>query len=91
MQIEFRPEVNSPLESVQETAGYVGKAEVNLYLCVSSGSADCLQCYFGREGIQQFGFDEVYPCVFLSQPSPYYAQETQQSGFSSLSPQHMVS
>ena len=35
----------------------VGRVEVHLFICVSSMSADCLQCHFGKEGIWTCGFD----------------------------------
>jgi hypothetical protein len=47
------------LESAQDSAVWVGWAEVHLFLCVSSVSADHLQCYFGKEGIWESGFDEA--------------------------------
>jgi hypothetical protein len=54
-------------------------------------SADSLQCHFGKEGSQTFGFDEALPGVFVSQPSPFYAQETQHPASSLLGPRGMVS
>jgi len=37
----------------------VGWAEVHLFLCLSSVSADCLRWHLGKEGIQACGFDEA--------------------------------
>jgi hypothetical protein len=40
-------------------------------------SADSLRWHFGKEGSRTFGFDEALLGVFVSQPSPFCAQETQ--------------
>jgi hypothetical protein len=47
------------LELALDSAVCVGWAEVHLFLCVSSMSADTLRCHFGKEGIQASGFDEA--------------------------------
>jgi len=65
------------VESAQESALCVGQVEVHLVICVSSLSADCLQCHFGKEGSRTVGFDEALPGVFISQQSPFCAQEIQ--------------
>jgi hypothetical protein len=85
--VACRPERESALESTL----CVGRGEVQLYLCVSSVSADSLRCHFGKEGSETFGFDEALLGVFLSQPSPFYAQETQLPTSSLLSPRRVVS
>jgi hypothetical protein len=54
-------------------------------------SADSLRCHFGTEGSQTFGFDEALPGVFVSQPLPVYAQETQHPVSSLLGPWCVVS
>jgi hypothetical protein len=64
---------------------------VHLFLCVSSVSADSLRCHFGKEGSRAFGYDEALPGVFVSQPSPFYAQETQHPASSLLGPRRVVS
>jgi hypothetical protein len=51
------------------------RVEVHPFLCVSSLSKDSLRCNFGQEGSRIFGFDKALPGVFVSQPSPIYAQE----------------
>jgi hypothetical protein len=45
----------SALELALDSAVCVGWAEVHLFLCVSSTSADSLQCHFGKEGIRLSG------------------------------------
>jgi len=72
VEVVFRAEVASALES----AVCVGLVEMHLFLGISSVSADSLRCHFGKEGICPSGFDEAWPGVFLSQPSPCYAPET---------------
>jgi hypothetical protein len=67
------------------------RVEVHLYLCVSRVSADSLRCHFGKEGCRMIGFDEALPGVFVSQPSPCYAQETQQPASFLLRPWRVVS
>jgi len=59
--------------------------------CVSSMSVDSLRCQFGKEGSRTFGFDEALLGVFLSQPSPCYAQDTQHPASSLLGPRRVVS
>jgi len=51
--------------------------EVCWFLCASSVSADSLLCHFGMEGSRPYDFYNPLPGVFLSQPSPFYAQKTQ--------------
>jgi hypothetical protein len=62
------------VELALESALCVGRVEVHLFLCISSVSADSLRCYFDKEGSWTFGFDKALPGVFVSQPSPCYAQ-----------------
>jgi len=80
-QVAFWAEValvqKSALESAVESAVCVGWVEVHLFLSMSSVSVDCLPCHEGKEGIHPFDFDEASPGVLLSQPSPFYALETQ--------------
>jgi len=79
------------VESALESALCVGRVEVHLFLCMSSVSADSLRCHFGKEGSRTFGFDEALPGVFVSQPSPFCAQETSQPASFLLRPRHVVS
>ena len=79
------------VELAMESALCVGQGEVHLFLCVSSVSADSLRCHFGKEGSRAFGYDEALPGVFVSQPSPFYAQETQHPTCSLLGPRRLVS
>jgi len=72
--------------SAPESAVCIGRVKVHLFLCICSMSADSLWCHFGKEGSRTCGFDEAYPGVFLSQPSPFFAQETQHPTFSLLGP-----
>jgi len=51
--------------------------QVHPCLCASSESLDSLLCQFGKEDSHLFDFPEPLPGVFLSQPSPSYARETQ--------------
>jgi len=78
-------------ESALQSTLCVGRVEVHLFLCVSSVSADCLRCPFGKEGSRPFGFDVALPGVFVSQPSPFGAKETQHPASSLLGPRHVVS
>jgi len=77
--------------STWESAGWVDQMEVHLFLYVSSMSADSLWCHIGKEGIRPCGFDKVLPGVFLSQPLPFYAPETQHPTCSLLRLWHEVS
>jgi len=52
--------------------------------------ADSLQCHFGKEGSRTFGYDEALPGVFVSQPSPVYAQETQHPASALHGPQRVI-
>jgi len=79
------------VESALASALCVGRVEVHLFLSVSSVSADSLQCHFGKEGSRTFGFDEVLLGVFVSQPSPCCAQETQHPASFLLGPRRVVS
>ena len=79
------------VESALESALCVGQGEVHLFFCVSSMSADSLRCHFGKEGSRAFGYDEALPGVFVSQPSPVCAQETQHPASSLLGPRLGVS
>ena len=85
--VACRAEVESALES----ALCVRRVEVHLFLCVSSVSADYLWCHGGKAGSRTFGFDEALPGVFVSQPPPFYAQETQHPTSSHLGPRRVVS
>jgi hypothetical protein len=62
-----RAELGSALESKL----CVAWGDVNLFLWVSTVSAESLRCHFGKEGSRMFGFDEALPGVFVSQPSPF--------------------
>ena len=83
--------LESALESALDSAVCVVWAEVHLFLCVSSGSADSLRCHFGKEGSRAFGYDKALPGVFVSQPSPFYALETEGPASTILGPRRMVS
>jgi len=85
--VACRAEVESALVS----ALCIGRVEVHLFLCVSIVSADTLQCHFGKEGSRIFGFDEALPGVFVSEPSPFYALDTQHPALSLLRPRGVVS
>jgi len=74
------------VESALGSAHCVSRVEVHLFLCISSESADSMRCHFGKEGSRTFGFDEALPGVFVLQPSPFYAQETQHPAASLLGP-----
>jgi hypothetical protein len=50
--------LESAVESALDSAVCVGWADVHLFLCVSSGSEDCLGCHCGKEGIRASGFNE---------------------------------
>jgi len=65
--------------------------EVHQFLCASSESVDSLLCHFGKEGSRPFDFPEPLLGVFLSQPSPCYAQETQHPASSLLELWRVVS
>jgi len=54
--VVFRAEVASGLESALESAIWVGWAEVHVFLCISSMSADYLWYHFGEAGTQTCGF-----------------------------------
>ena len=60
-------------------------------LRVSSMSADSLRCHFGKEGSRTLGFDKALPGVFVSQPSPFCAKETQHHASVLLGPRRVVS
>ena len=59
------------VESALESALFIGRVEVHLFLCVSSVTANSLRWHFGKECSQTFGHDEALPGVFVSQPSPF--------------------
>jgi hypothetical protein len=63
---------------------------VHLILFVSSLSADSFWWHFGKEGSRKCCYDEALPGVFVSPPSPFYAQETQHPASSLLGPRRMV-
>jgi len=79
------------VESALDSALCVGRVEVHMFLCISSVPADSLRCHFGKEGSRTFGFDEALLGVIISQPSPFYAQETQHPTSSLLRPRRVVS
>jgi len=70
--------------------GDVGTGGGAQFLRTSSVSAYSLLCHFGKECSRQFDFHEPLLSVFPSQPSPFYAQETQLPAFSVLGLQHEV-
>jgi hypothetical protein len=74
-----------------EAALCSGWVEVHRFLCVSSVSADSFRCHFGKEGSQIFGFDKALLGVFVSQRSPFGAQETQHPASFRLGPLCVVS
>jgi len=84
--VAFRAEVASPLES----AVCFCWEEVRLFLCVSIVSAEYLPCHVGTEGIRPSGFDKALPGVVPSQPSSFYAQETEHPASSPLGPRREV-
>jgi hypothetical protein len=51
--------------------------EVHLCLCASGLSVDSLLCHFDKEGSILCDFHEPLLGVYLSQPSPDYAQQKQ--------------
>jgi hypothetical protein len=51
--------------------------EVRWFLFATSVPADSLLYYYGMEGSHPFDLYKPFPGVFLSQPSLFYAQETQ--------------
>jgi len=71
--VAFRAEVALALVS----SVCVARVEVQLFLCISSMSADALRGHFGKEGICPFDFHEASLGVLLSQPSPFYTLESQ--------------
>jgi len=58
--------------------------EVRRFLCSSSVSAHSLLYHFSMEGSRLYNFYKPLPGVFLSQPSTFYAQQTQLLAFSLL-------
>jgi hypothetical protein len=78
------------VESALDSALCVRWGEVHLFLCVFIVSVDSLQCHFSKEGSPMFGYDEALPGVFVLQPSPLYAQETQHPTSSLLGPRRVV-
>jgi len=85
-QVACRAMVDLALESTL----CADRVEVHLFLCISSESADSLWCHFGKEGSWTFGYDKALPVVFVSLPSPFYAQETQHPASSPLGPWRVV-
>ena len=79
------------LEWPLESALGVSRVEVHLFLCIPIVSANSVRCHFGREGSWPFGFDGALPGVCVSQPSPFWAQETQHPASSLLEPRSVVS
>jgi hypothetical protein len=43
--------------SALDSALFIGRGEVHLFLCLSTVSADSLWCHFGKEGSWTFGYD----------------------------------
>jgi len=86
----FRAEVALALELAMEltleSGVCVGWAEVHLFICVSSMSVHVLWCHFRKEDIRACGLEEADAGVFLSQPSPCDARETQHPASSLLGP-----
>ena len=83
----LRPEAyHEEVESALESAQCVGQVEVHLFLSISNVSLDFLRCHLAEEGRRMFCVDEALPGVFVSQPSPFYAQETKHTAFSLLGP-----
>jgi len=64
---------------------------VHPFLCTSCESVDSLLCHLGKEGSRPLDFPEPLPGVFLSQPSPCYAWQTQCPAYSLLELQRLVS
>ena len=79
------------VELALDSALCVGRVEVHLFLCVSTVSADSLRCHFGSEGSRTCGFDKALPGVFVSQPSPFCAPETQHPDSLLLRPRWVIS
>jgi len=52
---------------------------------------ESLLCHFGKEDSRPFDFCEPMPGVFLLQPSPCYARETQHPASSILELRRVVS
>jgi len=82
----WRVVCRADVESAQESALCVGRVEVNLFLCISSVSANSVRRHFGKEGSQTYDFDEALPGVFVSQPSLCHALESQHPACSLLGP-----
>ena len=68
-----------------------GLVEVDPFLCASSVSDDSSMCHVGKEGSRLFGSHEPLTGDDPSQPSPFYAQDTQVPTLSLLRLQHEVS
>jgi hypothetical protein len=64
---------------------------MDIFLCVSSMSADSLWCQFGKEASRTSGFNEALPGVFVSPPSPFDALETEHRATSLVGPWCVVS
>jgi len=86
VEVVFRGDV----ASVLVLAVCVGLVEVHLFLCASTMSVYCMLCHFGYEVRHLFYFNDPTPSVFLSQPSPFYAQEGQHPTSSLLRLLHKV-
>jgi hypothetical protein len=57
--VVFLEEVVSALELAMKSTVCVAWAEVHLFLCISSMSADVLRCHLGKQGTRVCGFDEA--------------------------------
>jgi hypothetical protein len=65
--------------------------DVRQFLCASRVSADSLRCHFGMEGSRLFDIYKLLPGVFQSQPSPFYAKNTERLASSHLGLRREVS
>jgi len=65
--------------------------EVHLCLYPSNESVDTLLREYGKDDSPLFDFPQPLPCVFLSQPAPCYACETQHPTSSLPELRHVVS
>jgi hypothetical protein len=63
---------------------------MHLFHCVSSVYADSLRWDFGKNGSTMFGYQEALPGDFVSQPLPFFAEETEHPAASLLGPRRVV-
>jgi len=78
------------VESALESALWVSRVKVHLFLCISSVSADSARCHPSKEASRLFRFDEELPGVFVLQPSLCGHHETQHPASSLLWPRRVV-